>query len=111
MKQLISIAAALSTFMATATVTLAGSPESMSNDRGRNTIIPLEGCDATRPAVAHDTDSVPLSVQPAYRPIPCQTVVGLSSEDADVGVTRSGTLFYAPLVQNTSAPPNNTLEG
>jgi hypothetical protein len=92
--------------MATPTGTLAVSPETISNDRGRGTISPLEGCDATRPAIAHDTDGVPLSAQPAYRPIPCQTVVGLSSEDADVGFARSGTLFYAPLVQNTSTPPN-----
>ena len=30
---------------------------------------------------------------------------------ASVGVTRSGSLFYAPLLENTSPPPQNTLQG
>jgi hypothetical protein len=104
-------AAALGALLATAASASAGEVSGISNGRGRVSITPLEGCDASRPAVAHGTDRIPVSVQPAYAPIPCQTVIGLSSEDADVGVTRSGALFYAPLVQNTSPPPQNTLEG
>ncbi|MGA8804504.1 MAG: hypothetical protein WB866_07430, partial [Solirubrobacterales bacterium] len=37
--------------------------------------------------------------------------VGTTSEAASVGVTRSGSLFYAPLLENTSPPPQNTLQG
>ena len=104
-------AAALGALLATAASASAGEVSGIGNGRGRVSITPLEGCDASRPAVAHGTDRIPVSVQPAYAPIPCQSVIGLSSEDADVGVTRSGALFYAPLVQNTSPPPQNTLEG
>ena len=41
----------------------------------------------------------------------CQTFVGTTSEAASVGVTRSGAVFYAPLLENTSPPPQNTLQG
>jgi hypothetical protein len=107
----IILLAALSAVVAIAPHTLAGGANSTSNGAGRISVIPLEGCDASRPAVAHGTNGVPLSPQPAYPPIPCQSVIGLSSEAADVGVTRSGAVFYAPLVENTSPPPQNTLEG
>ena len=37
--------------------------------------------------------------------------VGTTSEAGSVGVTRSGSVFYAPLLENTSPPPQNTLQG
>jgi len=43
--------------------------------------------------------------------VPCATFVGTTSEAASVGVTRSGSVFYAPLLENTSPPPQNTLQG
>ena len=94
----IILPAALSAVVAIAPHTLAGGANSTSNGAGRSSVIPLEGCDTSRPAVAHGTNGVPLSPQPAYPPIPCQSVIGLSSEAADVGVSRSGAVFYAPLV-------------
>lgn len=69
------------------------------------------GCDPTRPAVATYANGVTLTHQPARAPIPCQTVVGTTSEAADVGVLPSGSIFYAPLLLNNSAPPQNTLQG
>jgi hypothetical protein len=69
------------------------------------------GCDATRPAVATHAGGAVLSPQPARAPIPCETVVETTSEAADVGVLGPHTVFYAPLLLNTSTPPQNTLEG
>lgn len=69
------------------------------------------GCDPARPAVAHRAGGVALSPQPDNRPIPCETVVGPTTESADVGVGRSGAVFYAPLNENTAPPPRNVLEG
>jgi hypothetical protein len=43
--------------------------------------------------------------------VPCETFVGTTSEAASVGVTARGPVFYAPLLQNTMAPPQNTLQG
>jgi hypothetical protein len=68
------------------------------------------GCDPDRPAVATHAGGVVLSPQPARGPIPCATVVGTTSEAADVGVLRPGSVFYAPLLLNTSTPPQDTLE-
>jgi len=39
------------------------------------------------------------------------TFVGTTSEAASVGLTRSGEVLYAPLLENTSPPPQNTLQG
>src|SRR5262249_36093184 len=69
------------------------------------------GCDPSRPAVAHRLGGQRLARQPAHRPIPCLTVVGQTSESAAVGVTRSGAVLYAPLLQNSAAPPANVLQG
>lgn len=69
------------------------------------------GCDPGRPAVAHWADGVALRRQPRAAPIPCAVVVGPTAESADVGVTRSGSVFYAPLNRNTAPPPQNVLEG
>jgi hypothetical protein len=69
------------------------------------------GCDPSRPAVAHRLGGQRLARQPAHRPIPCLTVVGQTSESATVGVTRSGAVLYAPLLQNSTAPPTNVLQG
>jgi len=69
------------------------------------------GCDPSRSAVAHRLGGQRLARQPAHRPIPCLTVVGQTSESATVGVTRSGAVLYAPLLQNSAAPPTNVLQG
>src|SRR5262249_54123948 len=69
------------------------------------------GCDPSRPAGPHRLGGQRLARQPAHRPIPCLTVVGQTSESATVGVTRSGAVLYAPLLQNSAAPPTNVLQG
>jgi hypothetical protein len=38
-------------------------------------------------------------------------VVGQTSESATVGVTRSGAVLYAPLLQKSAVPPTNVLQG
>jgi hypothetical protein len=43
--------------------------------------------------------------------VPCATFVGPTSESASVGVTPSGAVLYAPLLENTAAPPTNVLQG
>lgn len=69
------------------------------------------GCAPARSAVATHAGGVVLSRQPRRAPIPCETVVGTTSEAADVGVLRPDSVFYAPLLLNTAPPPQNTLEG
>lgn len=69
------------------------------------------GCDPERRAVAHRADGALHLPQPSDPPIPCATVVGPAVESADVGVTRSGAVFFAPLNENTAQPPLNVLEG
>jgi hypothetical protein len=69
------------------------------------------GCDPARPAVAHTAGGTALAHQPDNPPIPCESVVGQTSESADVGVSRSGAVFFAPLNENTSPPPQNVLKG
>jgi hypothetical protein len=69
------------------------------------------GCDPARPAVAHYSGGIPAPGTRASAPVPCMTFVGTTSEAGSVGVTRSGSLFYAPLLENTSPPPQNTLQG
>jgi hypothetical protein len=69
------------------------------------------GCDPARPAVAHRAGGVVLRHQPRGAAIPCAVVVGPTSESADVGVTRSGSVVYAPLNRNTATPPQNVIEG
>jgi hypothetical protein len=68
------------------------------------------GCDPARRAVAHFGGGVPA---PGARRalVPCATFVGTTSESATVGVTRSGSVLYAPLLDNTSPPPTNVLVG
>ena len=68
-------------------------------------------CDPARPAVAHYSGGVPAPGKRASAPVPCMSFVGTTSEAGSVGVTRSGSLFYAPLLENTSPPPQNTLQG
>jgi hypothetical protein len=69
------------------------------------------GCDRGRPAVAHHRGAVRLPGRRRPAPIPCETFVGRTSEAASVGVTRRGSVFYAPLLENRSTPPQNTLQG
>jgi hypothetical protein len=69
------------------------------------------GCDPSRPAVAHYAGAVAAPGTRASAPVPCEAFVGTTSESAVVGVTDSGSLFYAPLLENTSPPPQNTLQG
>jgi hypothetical protein len=68
-------------------------------------------CDPARRAVAHRADGTPEAAQLDNRPVPCLSIVGRTSESASVGVGRTGSLFFAPLIENTSRPPQNTLEG
>jgi hypothetical protein len=69
------------------------------------------GCDATRQAVAHYGGGVAARRPRGSAPVPCVTFVGPTSESAAVGITRSGALLYAPLLENTAAPPANVLQG
>jgi hypothetical protein len=68
-------------------------------------------CDRARPAVAHYRGAVRIPSRRRSAPIPCEAFVGPTSEAAPVGVTRRGSVFYAPLLENTSPPPQNTLKG
>jgi hypothetical protein len=72
---------------------------------------PGSGCDPSRPAAAHYAGAVPAPGTRASAPVPCQAFVGVTSESAVVGVTDAGSVFYAPLLENTSPPPQNTLQG
>jgi hypothetical protein len=69
------------------------------------------GCDPSRPAVAHYAGGVPAPGKRASAPVPCMAFVGTTSEAGSVGISRSGSVFYAPLLENTSPPPTNTLQG
>jgi hypothetical protein len=69
------------------------------------------GCDRARPAVAHYGGGIRAPGRRRSAPVPCATFVGTTSEAASVGVTRWGSVFYAPLLENTSPPPQNTLQG
>jgi cellulase (glycosyl hydrolase family 5)/glycosyl hydrolase family 5 len=69
------------------------------------------GCDRGRPAVAHHSGGVRIPGRRRPTLVPCETFVGRTSEAASVGVTRRGSVFYAPLLENTSPPPQNTLQG
>src|SRR4051794_31620926 len=69
------------------------------------------GCDRGRRAVAHYGGGIPAPGRRRSAPVPCATFVGTTSEAASVGVTRWGSVFYAPLLENTSPPPENTLRG
>jgi hypothetical protein len=72
---------------------------------------PGPGCEPARLAVAHYGGGVPAPGRRSSAPVACETFVGTTSEAGSVGVTRSGSVFYAPLLENTSPPPQNTLEG
>jgi hypothetical protein len=69
------------------------------------------GCDLARTAIEHFGAGIPVARPRGRAPVPCATVVGITSEAADVGVTRAGNLFYAPRLDNTAPPPQNTLQG
>ena len=65
-------------------------------------------CDPARPAVAHYSGGVPAPGKRASAPVPCMSFVGTTSEAGSVGVTRSGSLFYAPLLrEHISAAPEH----
>jgi hypothetical protein len=64
------------------------------------------GCDAARPAIAYHPGGDALSPQPRRRPLPClMTVPGRAGESATVEMSRSGRIFYAPLVLNSDPAP------
>jgi hypothetical protein len=69
------------------------------------------GCSPHRAAIAHYAGGVRVPSRRQSAPIPCETFVGTTSEAASVGVTRTGSVFYAPLLLNTATPPQNTLQG
>jgi len=56
------------------------------------------GCDARRPAVAHNPGGPPLRPQPANAPIPCGVLTGFGGAEARIAVDRSGTVFFNPAV-------------
>ena len=58
------------------------------------------GCDPKRPAVAHRPGATKITVDSARAPVPCVTVAGNAIEGATIGVTRSGTVFFASIEQN-----------
>lgn len=63
------------------------------------------GCQHSRPALAYRVGSRHRAVAPRAM-IPCLSVVDQhTSESADVDVLRSGTVLYAPLVENDYPPP------
>ena len=70
------------------------------------------GCDPARPAVAHYAGGVVAPGKRANPPIPCEAFVGTTSEAAiGRGDAARALVFYAPLLENTSPPPQNTLQG
>ena len=56
------------------------------------------GCDSHRPAVAHHAGGATVPAKTA--PVPCMTVTGDAIEGATVGVTKSGTVFFASIEQD-----------
>jgi hypothetical protein len=69
------------------------------------------GCDPARHAIAHYGGGVPAPGWRASALVPCATFVGQTSESAAVGITRWGSVLYAPLLENSSPPPTNVLQG
>jgi hypothetical protein len=56
------------------------------------------GCAPSRPAAAYYSGAVPAPGNRQNAPVPCMTVVGPSNETAMVGVSSSGSVFYAPVI-------------
>src|SRR5262249_16599060 len=56
------------------------------------------GCAASRPAVASYSGAVPAPGHRENAPGPCLTVAGPANETAMVGVSSSGSVFYAPVI-------------
>jgi hypothetical protein len=93
-----------------------GSSKAMGNgkekvEESRPPVAPVANCEKERPAIATGARGVPVSPQPETAPIPCESVIGTSSEAADVGVEEPGSVFFAPLLLNTSTPPENVRQG
>lgn len=72
---------------------------------------PVANCDRSRPAIASEAGGQEISPQPSSAPIPCESVIGTSSESADVGVVDPKTVLFAPLLLNTATPPENVRQG
>src|SRR5436190_5573258 len=62
------------------------------------------GCNPARFAVAHRAGGVALKPQPTGAPTPCMTFTGPTTDSAAIGVTGTGTVFYAPIEQTDPNP-------
>jgi hypothetical protein len=67
------------------------------------------GCDPERRAIAYHAGSILGAAWETSRhgnlPVPCAVVTGSTTETATVGVSRDGTLFYAPQSTGVAVPP------
>ena len=67
------------------------------------------GCDPERHAIAYHAGSILGAAWETSRhgnlPVPCAVVTGSTTETATVGVSRDGTLFYAPQSSGVAVPP------
>ena len=67
------------------------------------------GCDPERHAIAYHAGSILGAAWETSRhgnlPVPCAVVTGSTTETATVGVSRDGTLFYAPQSTGVAVPP------
>src|SRR5262249_13615009 len=73
--------------------------------------LPGFGGDPARRAGEHFRGGVAVGRPRGDAPLPCADFVGITSEAADVGVTRSRKVLYAPRPDQTAAPPGDKLEG
>jgi hypothetical protein len=89
----------------------AAKPSTESFTEAKPPVAPVANCDKARPAIATRARGVALSPQPTPAPIPCESVIGTSSEAADVGVVEPKSVFFAPLLLNTATPPENVRQG
>lgn len=109
--QILKFCAVILTSLVMATAVGSSRPQAFARTQPSAKLGP--GCDRSRPAVAHYAGGIRLHTQPARqtRPIPCLTFVGRTVEAADVGISRTGAVFYAPRTDNTATPPLNVQEG
>ena len=70
----------------------------------------LQGCDPSRPAVAHHADQQVLANQPTSAPVPCGMLTGWPTAENRIEVTNNGTLIYLAAIQE-AAPGVGGLRG
>ena len=90
--RMLVIAAALATALtvATAVQSRADAPHSWADG--------LPGCDASRPAIAHNADQRVLVDQPQNGPVPCGMLTGWPTVENKIEVTNQGAVIYEPAV-------------